>query len=205
MNKVIHQAVRRDLQRVHEALAALPEGDRERAAGIARAWDYLHSELKRHHEGEDAHVFPMLVGVGVDALLVQEMEAEHDAMAQALQSATGAVHQVSASATRSDADAAAAAVEQARVVTERHLDHEERELEPQLIPHFDSPEWKAAEKQLRKAPVGTAGRFFAWVQDGMTPEGREYLAKTVPPPVTFVLSRVFGRGYHREIAPVWHP
>jgi hypothetical protein len=33
---------------------------------------------------------------------------------------------------------------------------------------------------------------------------RSYLRGTVPPPVTFVLGRAFGRGYRRDVAPVWH-
>ena len=38
MNKVIHAAVRRDLDRFVAALAAFPDGDAERAAGLGRAW-----------------------------------------------------------------------------------------------------------------------------------------------------------------------
>jgi len=48
-----------------------------------------------------------------------------------------------------------------------------------------------------------AGSFFAWLTDGMSDEGRAYLRKTVPTPVVVVLSRVFGRRYNREVAPVW--
>jgi hypothetical protein len=47
------------------------------------------------------------------------------------------------------------------------------------------------------------GNFFAWIQDGMTEEGRSYLRTTIPRPVTAVFSRVVGRGYHRDIAPTW--
>ena len=37
----------------------------------------------------------------------------------------------------------------------------------------------------------------------MTDEVRAFLGSTVPAPVRMILSKVFGRGYHREIAPVW--
>jgi hypothetical protein len=50
-----------------------------------------------------------------------------------------------------------------------------------------------------------AGQFFAWLTDGMTDEGRSYLKSTVPTPVVFVLGRLLGRRYHKDIAPVWHP
>ena len=203
MNRVIHQAVRRDLQRLEAGFRELPPGDLKRAEGLRRAWDYLHSELTRHHEGEDTYVWPMLEAKGVDAGLLRDMETEHHAMADALASATSAVHQAATTASRADADAAATAIGHADKVTQEHLAHEENELEPLMIPHLESAEWKATEKQLRKASPGTAGRFFAWLQDGMTPEGRSFLSDTVPAPVTFILSRVFGRRYYREVAPVW--
>ena len=87
---------------------------------------------------------------------------------------------------------------------ERHLDHEERELEPLLIPHFESEEWKEVERKLRKEPPKVAGQFFAWLTDGMSDEGRSYLKSTVPRPVVSILGHVFGRRYHKNIAPVWH-
>lgn len=203
MNRVIHAAVRRDLARLESALDHAPDGDRGRAEGLCRAYGHLHEELTRHHQGEDELIFPMLAGFDVDPILLEEMDSEHQAMAQALEETDAAMSEY---ATIGSADSAAKAKEtvaQARHVVERHLDHEEHELEPLFTPHEDSPEWKAVEKQLRKAPPGVAGRFFAWLQDGMGPKERDYLAATVPAPVRFVLSKGFGRAYHRDIAPVW--
>jgi hypothetical protein len=92
----------------------------------------------------------------------------------------------------------------AREVVAQHLAHEEREVEPILVEFHDTAEWKAVEKQLRKAPPAVAGAFFAWIQDGMDDDERTYLRTTVPTPVMFVLARVLGRGYRREVAMVWH-
>jgi len=94
-------------------------------------------------------------------------------------------------------------VRSGRAVVEHHLDHEEAEIEPALAPHLGSPQWKAAAKQFRKEPPKVAGWFFAWLQDGMTDEVRAFLGTTIPGPVRTILSKVLGRGYHREIAPVW--
>lgn len=203
MNRVIHGAVRRDLGRLEQGLATARDGDRTRAEQLARAYDFLHAELVRHHHGEDTHVFPAMEKLGVDTSLLGEMEHEHEAMAAALGEAADAVRAYATSASGADRGTALAAVGRAREATELHLDHEEREVEPLLIPHFDSAEWKAAEKALRSEPPTVAGRFFAWVEDGMEPVERDYLRATVPGPVRFVLGRVFGRAYHRDIAPVW--
>jgi hemerythrin-like domain-containing protein len=203
MNRVIHGAVRRDLARMDAALGDFRDGDRARAAELNRGFEYLRSELTRHHEGEDQHIWPMLGKLGVDAGLLATMESEHSAMAQALAETDEALRTFAASASAADAEAARASLARTREVTERHLGHEEKELEPQMAPHMASPEWKATEKQLRKARPAVAGSFFAWLTDGMGDAERSYLRSTVPAPVVFALSRVLGRRYLREVAPVW--
>jgi hemerythrin-like domain-containing protein len=203
MNQVIHAAVRRDLDRLSAALATLKDGDTPRAQALERAYSNLHTELTHHHEGEDTHVFPMLGTIGVDKELLDAMEAEHHAMAEALAETAGAMSTVARSGSVADAAAAQASVVRTREVVERHLQHEENELEPQLAPHLESPEWKAVEKKLSRQPPGVAGRFFAWLTDGMSDEHRAFLKKTVPSPVVTVLAKTFGRRYYRDVAPVW--
>ena len=203
MNQVIHNAVRRDLGRLDAALRAAPDGDQERAGDLQRAYANLHAQLTHHHESEEEHVFPTLRGLGVDTALLDEMDGEHHAMAAALAETSTAMRRYADTGAAADAASARESVEETQGVVERHLAHEEKELEPLMAPHIQSEEWKSAEKALRKQPPVTSGRFFAWLTDGMDPQSRDYLRSTVPVPVVTVLSKVFGRQYHREIAPVW--
>lgn len=203
MNRVIHGAVRRDLARLTEALEGAPDGDRERAQGLEKAFGNLHQQLTVHHEGEDEHVFPWLAVEGIDADLLRTMESEHEAMATGLAESSAAMAAYGRTGSADDAAAARASLVRTTEVVERHLAHEENELEPLISSRMESPEWKAVEKKLRRQPPGVAGRFFAWVTDGMGDAERAYFRATVPPPVTFVLSRTFGRRYYREVAPVW--
>jgi DUF438 domain-containing protein len=203
MNRVVHGAVRRDLDRLSTALGELEDGDRPRAQALERAYTNLRTELTHHHEGEDRHIFPMMRKVGVDEGLLDAMESEHDAMAECLAETAVAMAAVAGSGSAADAAAARASVARTREVVDRHLEHEESELEPQLAPHLESPEWKAAEKALRRHPPGVTGRFFAWVTDGMREEHRAFLKETVPTPVVVVLSKTFGRRYYKDVAPVW--
>jgi hemerythrin-like domain-containing protein len=203
MNRVIHAAVRRDLDRLADALARMRDGDLPRAQALDRAYRNLQTELTHHHEGEDTHPWPMLSTVGVDQHLLDAMESEHQAMAGALTETGAAMATVAGSGSAADAAAARDSLLRTREVVERHLRHEETELEPQLTPHLESPEWHAVEKKLRSQPLPVAGRFFAWLTDGMTPEDRAFLKRTVPTPVVTVLSRVFGRRYYKEVAPTW--
>jgi hemerythrin-like domain-containing protein len=203
MNRVIHAAVRRDLARLESALDAAHDGDRARARQLATAYANLHRELKHHHLGEDTHVFPFLARVEGAAELVEVMEAEHQAMADALEDASTAMTAYASSGSATDAHAARDAVVRATEVVERHLHHEETELEPLLLPHLGTPEWKSVEKRLRPGSVADSGRWMAWVQDGMPEAERAYFRSTIPAPVTFLLTKVAGRSYHREVAPAW--
>ena len=203
MNKVIHAAVRRDLARLEAALGDAADGDRSRAAALARAWANLRDQLRHHHTQEDTLLFPVLVELGADSSLVEAMESEHQAMSRALDGIDGAMSSYATSGSSDDATDAALAVRRGSVVVDHHLAHEEGELEPFMMAHQDTPQWQAAARQLRKQPPLVAGRFFAWIQDGADPEAQAWLDAEVPKPVRFVLSRVFGRSYHRDIAPVW--
>ncbi len=203
MNRVIHAAVRRDLDRLTDALGRLADGDLPRAQALDRAYRNLQTELTHHHEGEDTHIWPMLATVGVDQQLLDAMEGEHSAMAEALATTATAMATVAATGAGTDAVDARDSLLRTREVVERHLRHEETELEPQLAPHTGTPEWHAVEKKLRSQPLPVAGRFFAWLTDGMTEENRAFLKRTVPSPVVTVMSRVFGRRYYKDVAPTW--
>jgi hemerythrin-like domain-containing protein len=203
MNRVIHGAVRRDLTRLTQALDGVRDGDRERAQALEKAFGNLHQQLIVHHEGEDEHVFPWLAGEGIDPDLLRSMESEHDAMSAALTESSAAMTAYGRTGSSTDAAAARASLVRTTEVVERHLRHEEDELEPVIASRMESPGWKAGEKRLRRQPPVVAGRFFAWVTDGMGAPERSYFRATVPPPVTYALAHTFGRGYYRDVAPVW--
>ena len=169
--------------------------------------DPLPDALQHLAEGadelEEIHFHQPLGRLGVDTSLLEDMEEEHEVMANALADADAALARFAETGSSEHRDQARHAVVGAREATTRHLEHEEEQLEPLMLPHLESAEWKAAEKKLRSQPPGVAGRFFAWVEDGMGEPERAYYSSAVPAPVRFLMSRFFGRAYHREIAPVW--
>lgn len=203
MNRLIHAAVRRDFERLSSALERVDDGDRARAADLERAFANLRQELTQHHVGEDTYIWPMLAKSGVDADLLATMESEHQAMSQALAETSTAMTALARSGSAADAAAARTSVVTTQSVVERHLAHEETDVEPLIVARVETPEWKAVEKKLSRQPPSVAGPFFAWLTDGMTDENRAFLKKTVPAPVVAVLGKVFGRRYNREVAPVW--
>jgi hemerythrin-like domain-containing protein len=204
MNKVIHAAVRRDLDRFRTALDAFRDGDRGRAAGLLRAWTNFDAQLTEHHEGEHEIAWPAMKSIGISGSTIDSFDAEHEAMAADLATTRAAMAKLGSTATRADADAAAAAMERLQTTTVTHLDHEEAETETALTQQHDDPAMKEMGKQFgRRVGMPKAGIFFAWVQDGATPAEKSALRQSVPGPVLAIIGGVFGRPYRKEIAPVW--
>ena len=203
MNKVIHCAVRRDLKRFRAALDSFQDGDKERAAGLHRAWENFDTQLTHHHEGEHEIAWPALLAVGVDQAAITTFDEEHDAMAAALREAGTAMDALASSGSRADADAAATAMAHLEQVTVTHLDNEEAMSEPLFAEKHDDPAIKEMGKKFGKQPLGRAGVFFAWVTDGAGAEEMAALKAEVPAPVMALLPLLFGRRYRKEVAPVW--
>jgi hemerythrin-like domain-containing protein len=206
MNKTIHRAVRRDLARFRNALDAFVDGDRERAAALYRAWENFNDQLTDHHQGEHAIAWPALAAIGVAGSTIDTFDVEHEAMAADLGTAAEAMARLRSSASRSDADVAAAAMERLQVTTVTHLDHEEAETEEPLTQNDGDPALKEMGKQFsRRSSPAKAGTFFAWMQDGATAEEMSALRSNVPGPVLTLLGGLFGRRYRKEVAVVWGP
>src|SRR3954470_8046554 len=204
MNKVIHCAVRRDLDRFVRALEAFTDQDRARAEGLYRAWVKFDDQLTDHHEGEHEIAWPAMKAIGISAPTIESFDTEHEAMAADLARTRLAMDKLRVSASRADADTAAAAMQRLQTTTLTHLDHEEQETESALAQHEGDPAVKEMGRKFsrRTGPV-KAGTFFAWMQDGATAEEMVALQGSVPRPVTAVLSGLFGRRYRKEVAPTW--
>ena len=203
MNKVIHGAFRRDLDRFIAALAAFQPGDRARATALGTAWANFDDQLTYHHEGEHEIAWPALAAVGVSPELLAAMDAEHETMAAALAQTRTAMAALLRDPGAGQVESAQAAFRTLQAVTVQHLDHEESELEPVYQAKRDTPEIKAMGRAFGKSGLARGGRFFTWVLDGASGEEEAAVRAEVPGPVIAVIGGIFGRGYRRDIAPVW--
>jgi Hemerythrin HHE cation binding domain len=203
MNKAIHEAIRRDLDRFVGALARFSDGDAQRAQGLWRAWGNFDHELTRHHLGEHEIAWPALQAVGVAPTLLAAMDAEHEQMAAAIDRTRAAMDTLRRTAAGEDAEAALAAFRELQTTTVAHMNHEEEELEPVYQDNREAPEIKAMGKAFGKVSPSEGGRFFAWLVDGATPEVTAAVSEEVPRPVMVIIGGIFGRSYRKNIAPVW--
>lgn len=203
MNMLIHAAVRRDLARFSSALAGFPDGSSARATQLHTAWKYFYGELDYHHHGEHDIAWPALESVGVPKATLDQMDAEHDRLAQALGAADTAFATLAKNPTEASAKDATVAIDNLQAVVDEHFAHEEAEIEPVYQAKRDTPEMKAMGRQFAKRNPNQAGDFFAWIQDGATAEEQAALRANVPPPVVAIFSRLLGRRYRKTVAPVW--
>lgn len=203
MNKVIHGAFRRDLDRFITALGSFRPGDQRRADELNTAWANFDDQLTHHHEGEHETAWPALQKVGVSPDLLATMDAEHETMAQALVDTRASMADLVRTPGREQADRARGAFEQLRAVTVAHLDHEEAEIEQVYLDNEDHPAIVEMHKAFSKVSPARGGRFLAWLLDGATPDQRAALSDSVPGPVLKVFNGIFGRGYRKNVAPVW--
>lgn len=203
MNKVIHGAVRRDLQRFVAALTTFPPGDVARARRLGEAWANFDAQLTEHHEGEHRIAWPALREVGVSEELLREFDREHEAMADALAKARVAMGSLTVAPGDAEIATALAAFEELERVTVRHLEHEEAEVEPVYQANRDAPAIKAMGRAFGRVDPRQGGQFFAWILDGITPEAKAALSHDVPGPVLGILNGVFGRSYRAKVAPAW--
>lgn len=204
MNRVIHLAVRRDLDRFTNSLRTLNGGDEQRVQQLSTAWANFHEQLTRHHSSEHRIAWPALRKAGVSDDLLTQFDAEHERMAAALDSADQAIKSLHGSPSAESVQAAGDAVASLHTTASKHLDHEEAELEPFYVAHAHTPEMKAMGRAFgREYSLAEAGTYFAWLQDEASGEELDALRQNVPRPVVSIISRIFGGKYRRTIAPAW--
>ena len=203
MNKVIHGAFRRDLDRFEGALSKFPAGDANRAAELGRAWDNFDKQLTDHHEGEHEIAWPALESVGVTHETTVQMDAEHELMATALADARIAMAALTASPGQGEAEKALTTIQQLREVTLTHLAHEEEILEPVYLEKEETPEIKEMGKKFAKVGPTKGGVFLAWLLDGASAQERAAIGENIPAPVLKIITALFGRSYRKNVAPVW--
>jgi len=203
MNKAIHQAFRRDLDRFVGALGRFPAGDLVRARQLATAWANFEDQLQHHHHGEHDIAWPALVQIGVSPEVLSALDSEHEVMTAALADADLTLEQLKATAGADDAQAARAAVTELRRVTLEHLDHEEAAIEQVYLDNVGTPAMKEMGRKFGKVSPPRGGRFFAWALDGATEDERAAITGTIPGPLLAIIGGVFGFPYRRNVAPVW--
>jgi hemerythrin-like domain-containing protein len=179
---VVHRAFRRESHLLGELVAAVPEGDIERATVLARHLTWYEAGLTNHHHGEDELLWPLLYErVGVDTATVTRMEEQHARVAETLASVLEALLAWQASAGANRREPLVNAISFHRRVLVEHLDDEESHLLPLAARHLTGPEWNAlGEHFVATTPKAQLLIFLGAVLEDATPEERASMLGAMP-------------------------
>ena len=179
---VIHRAFRRESRVLGELIAAVPDGDTERAAILGRHLVWYQAGLTNHHHGEDEELWPLLhERARVDEAIVLRMERQHGLVADTLGGAVGMLPAWQASATSECRDLLVSALSSHRRALIEHLDDEEDHLLPLAARHLTSPEWgRLGEHFVATTPKAQLLLFLGAVLEEATSDERAALLAAMP-------------------------
>ena len=139
---IVHDVFRREFALMPGLIGTVAPDDHHRAELVADHIDGLTSLLHRHHHGEDANVWPLLVDRCADsAALTGSMHDQHEQLSAHLDAANAALGVWRANATADSGHRLVDALDRALSSLQQHLDDEERYVVPLMEQHISAAEW----------------------------------------------------------------
>ncbi|MGZ4693357.1 MAG: hemerythrin domain-containing protein [Acidimicrobiales bacterium] len=204
MMRIVHTALRRDLQRARVALAATPPPDDRQGAAIAEHVGWLMAFLEAHHRSEDLGLFPLVrERAPVEAARIDALASDHEAVAPAI------VEVKRAAATYAERDGRESLVEALDGLADVLLPHLQREEDvmPVVSGAVTNQEWSAIEQRynLDGKSMSQLAREGHWLIDEANAEDRARVLGLVPPGPRLLLLYGFGPSYRRRTRACWNP
>ncbi len=208
MMGIVHDALRRDLDRAIRALSTTPypRDAQRRAIGEHVSWmmQFLHA----HHEGENAGLWPLVRARNPRAVpLLDAMEDDHARIGPLVDQSDTAARNYA----RDSSDTARVSLLDALTrlceVLLPHLEREETETMPLVSVSISDAEWHDVDQRYFVKPKTLAqlGLEGHWLLDGVDAETREIVVHQVPPIPRFVLVHGFAKRYRRRATACWGP
>jgi len=206
MMGVVHDALRRDLERTRHVLTAAQAPDHRRRVAVAEHLNWMMNFLRAHHRGEDDGLWPLVRERNPDAVaLLMQMDADHQQVTPAIDAVESAAMSYRESAHEGARLTLTRALESLDSVLLPHLRREEDEAMPVVsasISEHDWQTWDQATNIKNKSP-SQLGEEGHWLLDALDPVRRDLVTHLVPAIPRFVLVHAFGRRYRRHAAIRW--
>ena len=205
MMGIVHDALRRDLGRLRGVLTGPAPGPEQRAAlGAHIQWlmDFLHD----HHEGEDAGLYPLVLGKNPQAReLLDTMDADHRRVTPAMDRVRSTGQGWTAGGSDADRDALLAGLDELTGVLFPHLEREEKEMMPVVATSITQRDWHRWDQQhnIKPKKLPRLAEEGNWLLDGLDPDRRRIVEGEVPAIPRYVIMYGFGPAYRRRAARRW--
>ena len=198
---VVHDALRRDMTRLLDALSADPPPDDVRRVALADHIDWMMVFLHEHHRGEDLGLWPLVRDHNSSAgVLLDRMDADHSTIAPAITKVRAAANQY-----RDDAQSLPEVVSSLDALSTSllpHLRREEDEAMPVVAASITKAEWERWDQKynVRGKSMTRLAAEGHWLMDGLDPDRYQTLVHLVPAPVRVVLVKGYAGRYRRACA-----
>lgn len=195
---VLHDAFRRDVERLARAATGIEGADPVARASVLLGWHGFQRELHHHHQIEDTLIWPLmrdkLAGHPDDVAMLDAMEDEHTLIDPALSAVDEAL---------ADLDGApgvlADRIDDLAGILHAHLAHEERDALPLIMRTVTSREWSVLN---RRAMKGMSYRWISelvpWVVDGQPEQSKQIALRSIPAPMRVLYRHSWQPRYERQ-------
>jgi hemerythrin-like domain-containing protein len=177
----IHDALRRDLERITHITARVDEDPRH-VLSTALGWELFKNNLTIHHTSEDLTLWPVmqqeLAGRPADLALLDAMEAEHAVIDPLLTDIDAALAD-----RESGLERLAGLAENLSTSLRKHLEHEEREALALMDSTLSTEQWAAFGKEQAGRHTDDIPTYLPWLLDDMTAAKLAGFLSTMPPPM----------------------
>jgi hemerythrin-like domain-containing protein len=195
---VVHTMFRKQFAAIPRLVSDVPKGDSAQVTIVADHVAWMVAFLHAHHEGEDMLVWPRLVErcpTEVETLIFT-MEAQHHALAVALDNLAARASDWRQTTAVQERDALAATATELLVQIAVHLDLEELKVLSLIDKYLTEKEWKqVGGSGLKKMSFGQLTIAFGMILDGASPAFVQTMRDTIPRAPWLLFSVLGPRAY----------
>lgn len=204
MMRIVHTALRRDIERAETALTDLPSPDHPQRKALTAHLHWMMGWLHHHHQTEDEQLYPMVRAANPGAAeLLDDMDADHAAIQPAITAVEDATDRYALAAdAREELLSALNALSDALLP---HLRREEEVTMPVVSATLTQKQWHDLDQKYNIKPLSPRELAFTgnWIVDGLNAEDEAIVAALVPPIPRFIVRHILVRGYRKAMFPCW--
>lgn len=201
---VMHNALRRDLERTRTTVGSQPQLPRRQQQALASHLIWMLDWLDEHHQVEDDTLWPLISRRNPSAdQLLRTMDRDHQAIAGEVTGVRAAAAAFAAGE-RQSREGLLESLRHLDEVLTPHLDREESQMMPVVAETLSAAEWQDwAEKAHPKMTLAEGAYRFNWFLDDLDRERSQQMLALLPTPARFAVISIFGPRYRRTSVKRW--